>query len=300
MPETPLAKIVRSQSWLEPFADVTQKIVAGAYKALGPLGLPARNLMHGTWLLRHPLHPALTDVPIGAWTVGVVADYAAHFTHAIPESAGDVALIVGLLAALLTLVTGFTDFIDTFGLERRFAAAHGLIMTAVVAVEAVSVFLRWFGGAGLHPLAVALSTVGWLAVLLGAWYGGHVVFAIGYPVNRNAFIESGPDDWTAAGSAEAVPDGGMTMVQVNGMNVLLARDGGRICALSDVCTHVGGPLHEGAREEGVVICPWHASRFRLSDGRCVGGPASQDLPQMLVREVNGVVEVKLAEPVHEP
>ena len=300
MPETLIGRVIRRQSWLEPLSDVTQKATGGAYRSLGPAGHALRNLVHGTWILRHPLHPALTDVPVGAWTVGVVADYAAHFTGAIPESAGDVALIVGFLVAILTLVTGYTDFIDTFGLERRFGCAHGLLMTIVVLVEGVSILLRWIGPRSAHPLAVGLSTAGYALVLLGAWIGGHVVFGIGYNVNRTAVIESGPADWTAAGAAADVPAAGMIMVEAGGMNVLLARDGDAVCALSDVCSHAGGPLHEGTLEHGVVTCPWHGSRFRIRDGHTVGGPATFDVPQLLVRERDGVLEVKLAEPLHDP
>lgn len=300
MPQTALEKFVRRQTWLEPLGDFTQKVVGGAYKMLGPAARPTRNLMQGTWPLRHPLHPALTDIPIGAWTVGVVADYAAHFTHAIPEAAGDIALIVGLLGALGALVTGLTDYLDTFALERRFATAHGLTMTVVIVIDSVSLLLRWFAGHGAHPVAVALSTIGWVVLLVGAWLGGHLVFAIAYPVNRNAMIESGPDDWTAAGPAASVPAEGMIAVNVAGMNVLLARDDGVVHALSDVCTHVGAPLHEGTLENGVITCPWHASRFRLRDGHVVGAPATMDLPCLAVRETDGIVEVKLSEPLHDP
>ena len=300
MPETPLERLVRKQSWVDPIGAAAEKATNAGYRALGPAGRPLRNLLHGTYLLRHPLHPAITDIPIGAWTVGVVADYAAHFTHAIPEAAGDVALIVGLLGALLAFVTGLTDFTDTFGLERRFANAHGITMTVVILVEAVSLFLRWFAGAGAHPVAVALSTVAWVVLLVGAWIGGHEVFGIAYPVNRNALIESGPDDWTPVGAAESVPAEGMVMVEANGMHVLLARDRGVICALSDVCTHVGAPLHEGSLQNGVITCPWHASGFRLRDGHCVRGPATMDLPALQVRETDGRVEVKLEAPLHEP
>jgi hypothetical protein len=68
MPETLIGKVVRRQSWLDPVSDFIQKLGKAAYRSLGPAGPPVRNLMHGTWLLRHPLHPAVTDVPIGAWT----------------------------------------------------------------------------------------------------------------------------------------------------------------------------------------------------------------------------------------
>src|SRR5213594_4113547 len=146
-----LDRAVRSQAWLDPVAVSIQKAVGAAYEALGPPGQSIKNVMHGTTALGHPLHPALTDVPVGAWTVGVVADFAAHFTGRIPEAAGDVALIVGLLVALLTLVTGYTDFADTVGMERRFGCAHGLLMTLVVAIEMASLGLRWWAGEAAHP-----------------------------------------------------------------------------------------------------------------------------------------------------
>lgn len=297
MPQPLLERIARNQNWLEPTADWLQKLVTGIYSGLGSSGRQLKSLLNGTYILRHPLHPALTDVPIGAWTVGVVADYAAHFTSRIPESAGDIALIVGLLVALAALVTGYTDFMDTFALERRFATAHGLIMTFVIAVDAVSVFLRWFAGPGAHPVAVALSTVGWALVLLGAWYGGHVVFGTGYSVNREAFLD-GPSDWADAGAAADVPAAGLHLVEAGGMQVLLVRDRGAICALSDVCSHAGGPLHEGTLENGIVTCPWHSSRFRIRDGRAVTGPATFDQPRLEVREVDGRLQVKLETPLH--
>jgi nitrite reductase/ring-hydroxylating ferredoxin subunit/uncharacterized membrane protein len=299
MPETLIGKVVRGQSWLDPVSDFIQKLGKAAYRSLGPAGPPVRNLMHGTWLLRHPLHPAVTDVPIGAWTAGVVADYVAHFTSRIPEAAGDVALAVGLVVALLALITGYTDFGDTFGLERRFAVAHGLLMTIVVVIDAASLGLRWWGSEGVHPLAVALSTVALAVLLLGAWIGGHVVFGIGYSVNHDAFLD-GPEDWATAGRADDVPAQGMHVVEAGGMRVVLARVGNRICALSDTCTHAGGPLHEGGLDDGVVTCPWHGSRFRLRDGRAIGGPATFDLPRLIVRDTDGQLEVKLEEPLHEP
>jgi nitrite reductase/ring-hydroxylating ferredoxin subunit/uncharacterized membrane protein len=297
MPETLIGRIVRKQSWMEPLSDFVQKLAGGTYKALGSPGRLLRNLLHGTYILRHPLHPAVTDVPIGAWMVGVVADYAAHYTSRVPESAGDIALAVGLLVAILALLSGYTDFIDTFALERRFGCAHGLLMTVVVAIDTASLLLRWVAGENLHPLAVGLATAGFAIALVGAWLGGHVVFGIGYNVNRTAYI-TGPEDWVTVGNADDVPVAGMHVVDAGGTPVLLARDGGRICALVDTCTHAGGPLHEGTLVNGVVTCPWHGSRFRLRTGRVVDGPATADEPRLVVRDTDGALEVKLAEPLH--
>ncbi len=37
---------------------------------------------------------------------------------------------------------------------------------------------------------------------------------------------------------------------------------------------MGGPLDEGKLEEKVVTCPWHGSRFDVSNGKVVRGPAT--------------------------
>jgi nitrite reductase/ring-hydroxylating ferredoxin subunit/uncharacterized membrane protein len=297
MAGTSIDRWVRRQSWTEPVSDAIQKCVGGFYGALGPPGRFLKNLAHGTLILRHPLHPALTDVPLGAWTVGVIADYVAHFNSRIPESAGDVALAVGLAVSVLVLITGYTDFHATFGLERRFAVLHGLIMTTVVAVDAASLALRWWSGENLHPLAIGLSTGAWGLLIAGAWFGGHVVFGTGTMVNRAAFLD-GPEDWAEAGSPDDVPANGMHLVEAGGMQVVLARQDGRICALADVCSHAGGPLHEGTLVKGVVTCPWHFSQYRFRDGHVVGGPATFDQVQLDVREVDGKLQVKLTEPLH--
>jgi nitrite reductase/ring-hydroxylating ferredoxin subunit len=45
--------------------------------------------------------------------------------------------------------------------------------------------------------------------------------------------------------------------------------------------------------QGCVVCPWHNSTFRLSDGGVVHGPATAPLPSFDTRIVDGTVEVML-------
>jgi len=66
-------RLVERQQWLEPFESAAQNAIATASHQGGPLGRHIQNALHGTWL-GHPLHPVLTDVPLGAWTVTLVAD----------------------------------------------------------------------------------------------------------------------------------------------------------------------------------------------------------------------------------
>ena len=70
--EAAVAAIER-QGWLDAVADRVQAAVGGLYRAGGETGRVIRDALHGTWL-GHPLHPVLTDVPLGAWTAAVVLD----------------------------------------------------------------------------------------------------------------------------------------------------------------------------------------------------------------------------------
>ena len=68
-----LIKVIEQQDVLEQASDQIQPLVTGAFKSAGPAGQEVKNFLHGTWL-GHPLHPVLTDVPIGAWTAALALD----------------------------------------------------------------------------------------------------------------------------------------------------------------------------------------------------------------------------------
>jgi nitrite reductase/ring-hydroxylating ferredoxin subunit/uncharacterized membrane protein len=297
VPETFIDRLVRKQNWLDGLADFIQKLTGGFYKILGTPGRMLRNLLHGTTVLGHPLHPAITDLPIGAWTVGVVLDYLAIFGHFVPAEAGDIALLVGVIAALGAIATGYTDFHDTFGHERRIALTHGLTMSTVGVVEIVSVFFRWLGGAGLHPAAVGLATAGLALTLFGAYLGGHLVFGMGTAVNRNAFY-NGSEDFVDVGASDSFPENELRRVMVDDLPALLVRQQGTLCAIGAVCSHAGGPLDEGTLENGRVTCPWHGSIFDVCTGAVKGGPATFPEPQFEVRETDGRVSLKPSIPLH--
>jgi shikimate kinase len=69
---------VARQEWLDPASDSVQRVVTSALHPPGRAGTWLDNLLNGTWL-GHPLHPVLTDVPVGAWTVGLLLNGPATF-----------------------------------------------------------------------------------------------------------------------------------------------------------------------------------------------------------------------------
>jgi nitrite reductase/ring-hydroxylating ferredoxin subunit len=64
-------------------------------------------------------------------------------------------------------------------------------------------------------------------------------------------------------------------VQVGSTRVCLARSGGEVFAVNDICSHADVSLSEGDVEDGTVECWLHGSRFDLRTGRPTGLPATR-------------------------
>src|SRR3954469_813069 len=106
---------ITNQPWLDAVGNPLSEAVRALFKNAGPAGQTAKNALHGVWL-GHPLHPVLTDVPIGAWTTALALDAKASASS--EESYGqaaDFAFGVGLVAAVGAAVTGLNDWSETEG-----------------------------------------------------------------------------------------------------------------------------------------------------------------------------------------
>ena len=73
---------------------------------------------------------------------------------------------------------------------------------------------------------------------------------------------------------EEMTDQSAKCVEVEGQKIALFDVDGELYALSDTCTHRGGPLSEGERDGTEVVCPWHGARFDVKTGTVVGPPAT--------------------------
>ena len=80
----------------------------------------------------------------------------------------------------------------------------------------------------------------------------------------------------------ALPDGRPQAFEVDGAPILLARDGDRVDAIGAICPHAGGPLIEGIRDGGRIICPWHKASFCLRTGALLDPPAVDPVPRYTV------------------
>ena len=274
--------------WLD---DAAKKAQAPVQRFLGERP-ELHNLLDGTWL-GAPLHPALSDVPVGAWTSAFTLDLVATVTGSkAAATAADGALAVGVAAALPAAVTGTADWRDLIGEERRVATAHALLNVAGLALSVASLAQR---ARGRHGVGRALSAAGLAISGSAAHLGGELSFGMGVRVNHT-FADSAPSDFVAVADESEVQGEEMKTVSVDGTSVLLARStSGELCALANTCSHLGGPLGEGSRDGDVVTCPWHGSRFHLCSGKVVEGPAVFDQPRYEARARDGKIEVRGAE-----
>src|SRR5262249_18082909 len=101
------------QRWLESTANIVQPAVKGFFDGLGPARRTVKNFLHGTWL-DHPLHPVMTDLPLGAWTATLLLDAmdAGRGRSGLARAA-DASLALGLLGAAGSAATGLTDWSET-------------------------------------------------------------------------------------------------------------------------------------------------------------------------------------------
>ena len=84
----------------------------------------------------------------------------------------------------------------------------------------------------------------------------------------------------------------MKAVDVDGVALVIVRQGGNVYALSNTCVHRGGSLADGELLDGCVECPLHSSRFALEDGSVEQGPAAYPQPALETRVREGSIEVR--------
>jgi nitrite reductase/ring-hydroxylating ferredoxin subunit len=146
---------------------------------------------------------------------------------------------------------------------------------------------------GRRKTGMVLSVLGASVMTASGWLGGHLSYALGVGVDTTAFQHS-ERDWSWIADAAEIRAGVLSEANLNGVPVVLTKDGDEIVVLADRCTHRGGPLHEGELQDGCIVCPWHGSRFAL-DGSVAGGPATRPLPAYEVKITDGQLYARRAD-----
>jgi len=278
------------QEWLGRASQAVQQAVQNMFDAGGAAAKPLADILHGTWL-GHPLHPPLTDIPLGAWTAALALD--ALDTSSDTDFAGgaDAAIAVGLVGAVGAAAGGLADWKELDAKPLRVGLVHGVLNLGATLLYAGSLALRRRGDRGAGR-AVALA--GYLVATTAAYLGGDLVYRDQIGVSHNNPV------WTALKFAPTLADAELAedeprCVEVGERRIVLVRQNGQIYALADRCSHLGGPLSDGKLEDGCIQCPWHGSRFNVADGRPLEGPATISQPWFETRVRNGKIEVRAAD-----
>ena len=262
-------RVVDAMPFLDRASDAVQPKVRELVDAGGET---ARYVLDGVWF-EVPLHPVLTDVPIGSWTAAIVFDGLDLVSgRQAMRNAADASLAVGVAGGFVAAAGGLSDWRYLKGGSRRMGMSHALLNSAGLLLNTASLLLRATGRRNAGRLAFL---AGYSLNGMGAHLGGELSYKYGLRVNRNAFEATGPHDYVPVLDEAELSGGEMRRVEVDGAGVLLSRSekDGRVCAIAATCNHMGGPLEQGDREGDTVVCPWHKSRFDLCSGKALNGPA---------------------------
>jgi nitrite reductase/ring-hydroxylating ferredoxin subunit/uncharacterized membrane protein len=249
----------------------------------------------------HPIHPMLIAFPIGLWTGSFIFDcIAVARNDGSFAAAGFYALIAGCVGAALAAVPGVIDLFNVVperSSARRRGYIHGSLNVLALALFFVVAARR--GGAAVMPdhLSLLLSGVAIVGIAVSGWLGGTLVYRnqIGVDhryANSGQYRERELRGWDQPVCNQSeLSDGQMILAHVGDRKIVVGRCAEGMVAFSDMCTHRGGPLSDGALVGCTVQCPWHGSQFNVHTGRVVAGPAQQSIEVYTVEVRNGEVFV---------
>ena len=100
------------------------------------------------------------------------------------------------------------------------------------------------------------------------------------------------DTWIDVLAVDAVPEGDVTAVMVNGKEIALYEVEGEVYATDNLCTHRAARMSDGFLEGREIECPLHQGRFDVCTGKALCAPLTQDIRTYPVRIENQRIWVK--------
>jgi nitrite reductase/ring-hydroxylating ferredoxin subunit/uncharacterized membrane protein len=253
----------------------------------------AADLLHGV-PFGQPAHPAIVRLPIGCWTSAVLLDWLGGRGRE-AERASAILLATGVAAALPAAATGLADWSALHTHQQRVGLAHAIAQTGATLLFTGSLLAR---AAGRRGTGVALAAGGLATATVGGYLGGHLAKRLGAGSSHAESVgHLAAIGWQDLCPLAELPPGRPVRRQLGYLSLLAVRAGDVVYVLSDQCSHLGGPLHQGRlivdRDDACVVCPWHGSTFRLSDGSVRRGPATARQPAFETRiSEAGLVQVR--------
>ena len=169
-PRTSSAPLARTVESIETAGSLDRATRVGDAVSAGVSSGRVGSILRGEWL-GHPLHPPLTDVPIGVWTSSFGLDVVGGRRA---RSASQTLIGLGLIAAVPTAAAGWADYrnLPSAG-DRRVAVVHAASNASAVLLYAGSWQAR---RRGHHLVGVSLGAAAGAVASFGAFLGGHLAF----------------------------------------------------------------------------------------------------------------------------
>jgi nitrite reductase/ring-hydroxylating ferredoxin subunit/uncharacterized membrane protein len=253
----------------------------------------AADLLHGV-PFGQPAHPAVVRLPIGCWTSAVLLDWLGGRGREAGRASA-ILLAAGVAAALPAAATGLADWSALHIHQQRVGLAHAIAQTGATLLFTGSLLAR---AAGRRGDGVALAAGGLATATVGGYLGGYLAMRLGAGSSHAESVgHLAAIGWQDLCPLAELPPGRPVRRQLGYLSLLAVRSGEVVYVLSDQCSHLGGPLHQGRlvvdRDDACVVCPWHGSTFRLRDGGVRRGPATARQPAFDTRVSEaGLVQVR--------
>lgn len=137
--------------------------------------------------MRHPLHPALVHFPVACWSLAVAADVASLWLGEAAWRWSGGLLSVGCAMALAAMLAGMKELSRVpEGAATRDAWAHMSAMLCAFTLFVTRLLLRLDHLQPLPPdtISLMLDAGGFLALAVGGWFGGKLVYGHGVGSDR--------------------------------------------------------------------------------------------------------------------
>lgn len=78
--------------------------------------------------------------------------------------------------------------------------------------------------------------------------------------------------WVEITALDRVPESGVLKVKVEGISLILNRQGANVSCYRNACSHLEYPIDMGKVSNGIITCPFHKFRYELDTGKCLNAP----------------------------
>jgi uncharacterized membrane protein len=159
--------LARAVDHAEPLDRLVEPIQERIEPLLDPGAVGA--VLRGEWL-GHPVHPLLTDLPIGCWTTAWALDV---FGGEDQQAVATAFVAAGVITAVPTAVAGWADWLRLSTEQQRTGVVHAATNSIALVLYAASWRARRRGDV---RRGIRLGHAGATVATAGAFLGGHLAF----------------------------------------------------------------------------------------------------------------------------